>query len=92
MRSRPCALIEVLSPSTEAIDQREKVLAYKQIPSLKAYLIVHQIERFAELHSRLEGDIWQIIDLTEPREIVLPCGDVALTFDEIYEDVSTNAD
>lgn len=63
MRSRPCALLEVLSPSTEIIDQREKVLAYKQIPTLKTYLIIHQSERFVEFHSRIDGDIWQIVDL-----------------------------
>lgn len=87
MRSRPCALVEVLSPSTGTIDQREKVLAYKQIPTLVTYLIIHQSERFVESHSRIDGDIWQIVDLQGPGEIVIPCGDITLTFDEIYEDV-----
>ena len=87
IRERPCALVEVLSPSTGTIDQREKVLAYKQIPSLKAYLIVYQGDRFVEFHSRIDGDIWQIVDLNGSGEIVIPCADITLTFDEIYEDV-----
>lgn len=88
MRSRPCALLEVLSPSSQTIDQREKVLAYKQIPSLNAYLIIHQSERVVELHSRIDGDIWRIVDLQGSGKIVIPCGEIALTVEEIYEDVA----
>jgi Uma2 family endonuclease len=88
MRSRPCALIEVLSPSTELIDQREKVLAYKQIPSLMVYLVIHQSERFVEHHYRINGDIWGIDDLQGIGKIAIPCQDISLSFDEIYEDVS----
>src|SRR5919197_6022526 len=38
----PCLVVEVISPSTEMIDRREKAMVYKGIASLKAYLIVHQ--------------------------------------------------
>ena len=32
----PCLVVEVASPSTESIDRREKMLAYRSIPSLRA--------------------------------------------------------
>src|ERR1051326_3337688 len=37
---RPCVIVEVLSPSTESIDRREKLAAYHGIESLRSYLIV----------------------------------------------------
>jgi Uma2 family endonuclease len=88
VRSRPCALVEVLSPSTEHIDQREKVLAYKQIPSLLTYVIVHQTARLVEHHYRIEGDIWGIDELASDGEFLIPCNDIRLTLDELYEDVA----
>lgn len=39
-RRRPCMVVEVLSPSTERIDRREKLFAYQTIPSLREYLLV----------------------------------------------------
>ena len=36
----PCLIVEVLSPSTAAIDKREKLIAYKLINSLQEYAIV----------------------------------------------------
>jgi Uma2 family endonuclease len=35
----PCIVAEVLRPSTATTDRQEKVLAYRQIPSLKAYIL-----------------------------------------------------
>ncbi|MFU2489955.1 Uma2 family endonuclease [Thauera sp. WH-1] len=37
-------IIEVLSPSTEGIDRREKLRAYRTLPSLKEYAMVSQDE------------------------------------------------
>ena len=39
-RREPVLIIEVTSPKTEAKDRREKLEAYKNIPSLKEYVIV----------------------------------------------------
>jgi Uma2 family endonuclease len=40
----PKLIIEVLSPSTESVDRREKTLVYRAIPSLEEYVIVAQDE------------------------------------------------
>ncbi len=48
----PRLIIEVLSPSTNQIDRREKLVAYQQIDSLKEYAIVHQSRKLIELHRR----------------------------------------
>lgn len=38
----PYLIVEVASPSTASIDRREKMLAYRRIPSLQSYLIFAQ--------------------------------------------------
>src|SRR5215472_9468794 len=43
--SRPCLIVEVLSPSTASVDRREKLLEYQSLDSLRAYLIVWTNER-----------------------------------------------
>ncbi len=65
----PTLIIEVLSPSTEGIDRREKLRAYRTLPSLKEYALVSQDECKAELYRR-RGDIaWDIITF-EPGDAV----------------------
>jgi Uma2 family endonuclease len=46
----PCLVVEVASPSTAVIDRREKLVAYKRIPTLEAYVIVEQDERRVQRH------------------------------------------
>ena len=65
----PTLIIEVLSPSTEGIDRREKLRAYRTLPSLKEYALVSQDECKLELYRR-RGDIaWDIITF-EPGDAV----------------------
>ncbi len=51
LQEAPCLVVEVISPSTEAIDRREKLLAYKKkLLSLRVYLMVDQQRRHVERH------------------------------------------
>ena len=52
--TNPVVVVEVLSPSTEARDRGEKFEAYKQIASLKDYVLVSQDERRIEVRRRGE--------------------------------------
>lgn len=52
----PTLVVEILSPSSEATDRREKLAAYRSLPTLEEYLIVDQEQRRAELYRR-QGDI-----------------------------------
>jgi Uma2 family endonuclease len=83
--SRPCLVVEVLSPSTAATDRREKLLAYRQIPTLLTYLVVHQDEQRVDRHWRDTPDFtWHGAFLTEGT-IPLPCPDTELSLSAIYE-------
>jgi Uma2 family endonuclease len=83
----PCLLVEVLSPSTESIDRREKLMVYKGIASLHAYLIVDQDRRLVEHYWR-DPDGWRHAAFEEQGDIGLPCpSSFTVTLDEIYEGV-----
>ncbi|MBF6593700.1 MAG: Uma2 family endonuclease [Thermaceae bacterium] len=81
----PCILVEVLSPSTKDIDQREKADAYRSIPSLQTYLIVDTESRTVRCYW-LEGQDWQVQDYVDG-EIPLPCLEGTIGLEQIYRGV-----
>lgn len=84
----PSILFEVLSPSTESIDRREKLLAYQTIPSLEHYVIVAQDERRVEWLQR-DGNSWKVSVLTETSDrIDFPAQNASITLAEIYEGIA----
>ncbi len=54
----PTLVAEVLSPSTEAVDRREKAENYARIGSLRAYALVHPVFRRIEVASRDSVGRW----------------------------------
>ncbi len=83
--TEPCLLIEVLSKSTSHIDKREKFAAYKQIKTLKAYVIVHQDNRLVERYWTDDKGRWQHAQVSEGGQIPLDCPKVTLSVEEVYE-------
>lgn len=81
----PCLVVEVVSPSTESTDRREKLAAYKRIPGLKAYLIVDQERVRVERHFRDEDGVWRRGDLVDEGRFSVPCPEVSLSLAEVYE-------
>lgn len=88
-KSAPCLIAEVLSASTELTDRREKLIAYRTLPSLRYYLLIAQERRLVELYRRDEAGEWlhQVYDGSG--EITINCSPLQprLTLDELYEDV-----
>lgn len=82
----PKLIVEILSPSTESIDRREKLLNYAQIASVMEYAIVAQDTREVTLHRRDEH--WRPVRLTRPDSPV-EFRSIALTLPlaQIYERV-----
>lgn len=81
----PCLVVEVTSPSTEATDRREKMLACRHIPSLRAYLIVAQEGLRVERHWRDDAGRWWQAEAVGPEGVVpVPCPEVELTLAQIY--------
>ncbi|WP_161977286.1 Uma2 family endonuclease [Dictyobacter kobayashii] len=54
----PCIVVDVLSPSTEAIDTGEKLRAYLEHPTIQEYVIVDSLSIWIEVYHR-EEDGWK---------------------------------
>jgi Uma2 family endonuclease len=79
--TNPTVLFEVLSDSTEDYDRGEKFENYKSIPSLEAYVLVHQNARRVEVFSR--RDAWTSYTADAAQSIEIPAIDVRLSVDEL---------
>ncbi len=85
-RRDPCLLVEVVSGSTEATDRREKLLVYRNIPTVRAYLIVEQDRRGIERHFRDDEGVWRRSELVDEGDFPVPCPPGAeLSPAEVYE-------
>lgn len=84
LEDEPCLIVEVISPSTESTDRREKLISYRKIPSLMTYLIVEQDEMKAERHFRDERDRWCQVELVGEGVVPIPCPQTELSLQEIY--------
>jgi Uma2 family endonuclease len=81
----PRLIAEVISPATENIDRREKLMMYREIASLEEYVLVAQEKCEITIFRRREQ--WRPViynaleDLAEFRSIGL-----SLTLGQIYSD------
>ncbi len=55
----PVVIIEVLSKSTESYDRGDKFFAYRQIPTLKEYILIDQYQPQIDIYERQAG-LWKI--------------------------------
>src|SRR5579859_2765724 len=85
----PTVVVEVLSPSTETIDKKEKLVAYKQYPTIQDILFVESRKHYIEHYNRSgPEDEWQL-DIYEGDDdaINLASIEVTLQAHEIYRKV-----
>ena len=61
MIDTPTLVVEVLSASTEGIDRREKLIAYRKINSLQEYVLVSQQVPKIEVYRRIDELNWDLI-------------------------------
>lgn len=88
----PCVIVEATSPSTARIDRGEKLMAYRAIQSLRAYLIVDHRRRRVERYWReSETTPWQREEVVSGGRVAIPCLDAELTLDQIYRRVELPA-
>jgi Uma2 family endonuclease len=88
-KDSPVLIVEVLSPSTKQVDRREKLVAYRQLASLKEYVIVHQDRQRIEIYRKDSDDQWEISTLVGVDELQLKSlsKPVRIPVSAIYEDV-----
>jgi Uma2 family endonuclease len=83
----PCLIIEVLSPSTELTDRREKLVNYRNLETLQEYVLVSQEEIKVEVYRQDTQGNWSLTILGKDDDLRLDSIGLTLTMTEIYEDV-----
>ena len=66
----PVVIVEVLSPSTAAYDREEKFSHYKQLTSLRDYILVVQ-HKFCVEHYRRQDQYWEHTELRAPEDVLI---------------------
>jgi Uma2 family endonuclease len=82
-------VIEVLSPSTEAVDRGEKLQAYKACASIQEVLLISQFAQHVEIYRRGSEDatVWSKQEYGPDETIELRSVDIAIPIDEIYQGI-----
>lgn len=84
----PTLIVEVLSPSTETVDRREKMRAYASLESLREYLLVDSGSQAVELYRKLPGGGWDQWIPAPGEAVALDSVGLSLDFSDLYEDVA----
>ena len=83
----PIIIVEVLSPSTEAYDRGEKFAHYRQLQSLKEYILVSQDKVSVEHYFR-QAEQWILTDFQNlEQQLPLTSIQCKLPLQEIYQNV-----
>jgi Uma2 family endonuclease len=83
----PSMIVEVLSDSTERYDRGRKFGHYRQLPSLKEYVLVAQDQVLVERYTR-QGENWLLTDYRSLNDtLYLASIDCAIPLREIYAKV-----
>jgi len=87
----PLLVAEVLSESTQAYDRGLKFAAYRQLPSLREYLLVDPDTRRVEVFRRNERELFELHDQTGHAELHLASVDFRLAMAELFDGLDDDA-
>ena len=87
----PAVIIEVLSETTKDYDRGGKWKHYRQIESLKRYLVISPTSMEIEMHTRNDDDSWRLTDHRPADDVVITAIDCRLKWDEVYARVTFEA-
>jgi Uma2 family endonuclease len=82
--TNPTLIVEVSSPSTEEYDRSDKFEHYKQLPSLKQYVIVSHREHNVTVWSRNTGETWTSAIAQDGRSAELSSVSANIDVRELY--------
>lgn len=88
--ANPSVLIEILSDTSEKSDRGEKFEEYRQIPSLKEYVLVSQHKALIETFRRHPDGTWGILAIVQELAgtLYLSAIDVNIPLAEVYAGVT----
>jgi Uma2 family endonuclease len=83
--TNPTVLIEVLSDSTEKYDRGQKFQFYREIESLKEYVLVSSSHKRVEVFQKMVDRNWLLFDSIETNSITLSSLDCTIGLDDLYK-------
>jgi Uma2 family endonuclease len=85
----PAVIIEILSKSTRDYDRGTKFSLYREIKTLKEYILVDSTRIFVELFRKQEDDNWLLSEFKQLTDsFVISTIGLTLQLKDVYEDVS----
>lgn len=89
--TNPIVIIEILSKSTRNYDQGEKFNLYRQIASLKEYILIDSEAVKVIKHTRNEDDTWLLKEFSSINDFfTISSIQVTLNLVDVYENVKFN--
>jgi Uma2 family endonuclease len=82
--TNPIVLVEVLSDSTEAYDRGAKAAHYRQIESLREYVLVSQKEPSVEVFRRVERGHWDFVEAKSGELVEIASFGIQIEVDALY--------
>ena len=85
--TNPTVLIEVLSDSTEKYDRGKKFQFYREIQSLKEYVLVSTTHKLVEIFRKNTDGNWLLLDSIEKESISLESVECILKITDLYNGI-----
>ncbi|KQT31910.1 hypothetical protein ASG29_08495 [Sphingomonas sp. Leaf412] len=80
----PVVIVEVLSPSTTALDQGTKLEEYRDLSSVDTIVFIDPINRLTRCFQRESPTSWMDNTFAAPHDVHLPILGITLTEEEIF--------
>lgn len=90
IKREPMLVVEVLSPSTAAFDRGDKFADYRQLPSLREYLLVDVHRRRCDLYRMGADGLWVLYPTQEEQALVFASVGLTLQTTELWSDMESD--
>lgn len=88
IKKYPAVIFEVLSKSSRIEDSTDKFIRYKQIESLRNYILVDSEKMIVEVRAKTESGVWEASSYVQSdSRFPVPALGIDLAFDEVYDGV-----
>jgi Uma2 family endonuclease len=84
---RPVLVVEVESPTTSTIDRREKLMAYRRLPSLREYVILSQDRVSADVFRRDKEGSWLSEQIGTGETLRIESVGITIPLNSLYEGI-----
>lgn len=88
----PCLIVEVLSPSTEAVDRGKKFAKYRHSSTLQEYVLVQVEQPIVEVFRRNPQGQWVLSEYNLSNKLRLESVDVEIAIADLYRQVQFQLD